>query len=50
MASSRDVSLSLVGEEEGRVIIEGDVWRRVVKVLENIDTEETRVLLRDLLK
>ena len=50
VTASREVSLSLVGEEEAKVTIEGDVWRRVVKVIEGIDTEETRALLRDLLK
>jgi hypothetical protein len=39
-----------VGEEQGSVTIEGDVWRRLVKLLEDIDTVETRELLRDLLK
>ena len=39
-----------MGKDEGRVTIEGDVWRRLVTVLEDIDTEETRELLRDLLK
>jgi hypothetical protein len=43
VAASREVSLR-------SVTIEGDVWRRLVKVLEPLDTEEARALLRDLMK
>jgi hypothetical protein len=36
--------------EQGSVIIEGDVWRRLVRVLERLDTNEARELLREMME